>query len=42
LFFGGVKSAIHSCVGERPSRLVVHISFSPSGEKTGNTSAPGA
>ncbi len=25
--FGGVKSATYSCVGLRPSRLLVHITF---------------
>src|SRR5262249_50148419 len=40
--FGGVKSAIHSCAGCRPSRVEVHITRLPSGLKTGSTSCPGA
>jgi hypothetical protein len=40
--FGALKSAMYNCVGERPSRLDVHITFVESGLNTGGTSCPGA
>src|SRR4051812_5684233 len=33
---------MYSWVGDRPSRFEVHMTFLPSGENTGSTSAPGA
>lgn len=40
--FGRVKSAMNSCAGIRPSRLLVHMTLSYFGLNTGSTSWPGA